>query len=292
MIRSMTGFGRCDETYEHRKLTVEMKSVNNRYLDFNIRMPKKFAFLDAKIRSVLKEYMERGKVDVFIISEEYSDEAGTLKYNRSLAEQYLASFRMIADHCGLKDDVRVTDIARAPEVLTIGEGETDEAALWKDLEPVLRKAAQSFEEARTAEGRRLRDDLLGKLCELEQLVIKVREHEPAILEAYRSRLEETLAEILKDRDMDDARIAAECVVYADRICTDEETVRLKSHVLQMKKELEGTGGIGRKLDFLAQEMNREANTTLSKAGDLITADLGIEMKTLIEKIREQIQNIE
>ncbi len=292
MIRSMTGFGRAETANEKRKLTVEMKAVNNRYLDFNIRMPKKFSFLESKIRTTLKEYMERGKVDVFITCEDYGDEAASLKYNRALAESYVSYYRQMAEEFGIKESLSVMDIARSPEVLTLGDADQNEDELWEELEAALRGAAQNFRDARELEGKRLRTDLIGKLDALDVLVDEVMQHEPEIMEAYRTKLQTTLTELLENRDIDESRIAAECVVYADKICTDEETVRLKSHIKTMKDTLMTDASIGRKLDFIAQEMNREANTTLSKAGDLITADIGIQMKTEIEKIREQIQNIE
>lgn len=292
MIRSMTGYGRAEASGEHRKLTVEIKSVNNRYLDFNIRMPRKYAFLEAKVRTVLKEYVERGKVDVFLTSEEYSEEAASLNYNEALAAEYVNCYKRIAEKFGVSNDLTASRIASAPEVLTLGEAETDEEELWKELEPILRKAAESYNEARETEGRRLYTDLNLKLTDMDGLVDRVIAHEPEIVAAYREKLQTTLSEILEDRDIDDSRIAAECVVYADKICTDEETVRLKSHIRAMKEELDKAGSIGRKLDFIAQEMNREANTTLSKAGDQLTSDIGINLKTEIEKIREQIQNIE
>ncbi len=292
MVRSMTGYGRAEAACEARKLTVEIKSVNNRYLDLNIRMPRRFNFLEARIRETLKEFALRGKVDVFISCEEYADEAGALRYNEALAGEYISCMRQMAEKFGLSGTITPADVARAPEVFSLGDPGADEDELWEMLEPVIRGAALVYNEARAAEGERLKADLLLKLKHLGSLVDEVVRHEPEIMDAYRSRLTETLTEILADRGIDESRIAAECVVYADRICTDEETVRLRSHIRQMEAELSKEGSIGRKLDFLAQEMNREANTTLSKAGDLMTADLGIEMKTDIEKIREQIQNIE
>ncbi len=292
MIRSMTGYGRAESSTEDRKLTVEMKSVNNRYLDFNIRMPRKYNFLESQVRTVLKEYVERGKVDVFITAEEYSEGAASLNYNETLAEEYIGKYKEIADKFGIPNDVTASKIASSPEVLTLGEAETDEEELWKELEPVLRAAASNFNEARETEGKRLYTDLEKKLSDMDGLVDEVIDHEPEIVKAYQEKLQETLAEILEDRDIDDSRIAAECVVYADKICTDEETVRLKSHIRAMRDELEKDGSIGRKLDFITQEMNREANTTLSKAGDILTSEIGINLKTEIEKIREQIQNIE
>ena len=292
MIRSMTGFGRAEAVSERRKITVEMKSVNNRYADFNIRMPRKLNFLEGKIRNILKDGIARGKVDIFITSEEYGDAAGSLKFNPDLAAAYIRAMRdMIREH-GLAGEVSVSDLVRAPEVFSIGDAETDGEEIWAMLEPVLTEAVRQFNDAREAEGEKLREDILGKLEDMEKVVDGIIEHEPEIMEAYRAKLLAKVSELLADSTVEESRIAAECVLYADRICTDEETVRLKSHIGQMRAELGKTGSIGRKLDFLAQEMNREANTTLSKAGDLITADCGIGLKTTIEKIREQIQNIE
>ena len=292
MICSMTGFGRAEVADETRKLTVEIKSVNNRYLDFNIRMPKSMSCLETRIRDVLKEYMTRGKVDVFITDEENAGRASSLRYNEAMASAYVRYMRQMAEKLELDPVIHVADVASAPDVFTLSEAGADAEELWKSLEPALRKAADAFRKARISEGERLKTDLLGKLTELQKLAEDVRRHEPEILTAYRERLQETLGEILADRSIDETRIAAECVVYADKICTDEECVRLLSHIRQMTEDLTGGGAIGRKLDFLAQEMNREANTTLSKAGDIVTADSGIAMKTVIEKLREQIQNIE
>lgn len=291
MIRSMTGFGRAEKISEDRCVCVEMKSVNNRYLDINIRMPKKLNSFEARIRSILSEFIIRGKVDVYITVEEYGSGAGTLKYNHVLAGEYAAYMKQMAEAYGL-GDVTVSDVASAPEVFTLTENEANESELWKDLETALREAASSYNEARGEEGARLYGDLQQKLTELEAFASEVAAHEPEILEAYRTRLLEKLSEILEDSTIEESRLAAECVLFADKISTDEETVRLKSHVKAMSDTLNQTGSIGRKLDFLAQEMNREANTTLSKAGDLLTADIGISMKTVIEKIREQIQNVE
>ena len=292
MIKSMTGYGHAEKHTETRKFSVEIKSVNNRYADINIRMPRKYIFLESRLRSVLKEYVERGKIDVFINTEEYGEAAGSLQYNEVLAGEYIAAMRTMIEKYGLSQEIRAEDVARAPEVFSIEEAELDEDELCSYLESTLREAAEHFNESRSAEGARLKEDLLKKLEELLAITEDVIAHEPEIMQAYKERLTQKLNEILEDKGIEESRIAAECVIYADKISTDEETVRLKSHIEQMRHELEKGGSVGRKLDFIAQEMNREANTTLSKAGDLLTADCGIAMKTLIETIREQIQNIE
>ncbi|MDO5702431.1 MAG: YicC/YloC family endoribonuclease, partial [Lachnospiraceae bacterium] len=287
MIRSMTGYGRAEAADEARKITAEIRAVNNRYADFNIRMPRKCIFLEQRIRSLLKERVLRGKVDVFISLEEFGDAAGSLRYNETLAGEYIEGMRSMIERFGLCTEIRAVDVARAPEVFSIGEADMDEDALWALMEPVICEAAERFNESREDEGEKLKADLTVKLDELYALTEEVIAHEPEIMAAYREKITRTLSEILEDRSIDEMKITAECALYADKICTDEETVRLKSHIVQMRAELEKDGSVGRKLDFIAQEMNREANTTLSKAGDLITADCGITMKTLIEKIREQ-----
>ena len=272
MICSMTGFGRAEAADETRKLTVEIKSVNNRYLDFNIRMPKSMSSLETRIRDVLKEYMTRGKVDVFITDEEQAGRASSLRYNEAMAAAYVRYMRQMAEKFGLDPSIRVSDVASAPDVFTLSEEGADAEELWRSLEPVIREAADAFRRSRTREGERLKDDLLGKLAELKELAEEVKRHEPEILTAYRERLEETLAGILADRSIDETRIAAECVVYADKICTDEECVRLLSHIRQMTDDLTNGGAVGRKLDFLAQEMNRYyENAPISSAEDNVKA---------------------
>ena len=292
MARSMTGFGRSEYADEKCKLSVEMKSVNNRYLDFNIRMPKKFNAFEAKIRAVLQEYMYRGKVDVFISYANYEDSASSLRYNEALADEYLSYLLKIAEKPGVSKEIRISDIARFPDVFTMEEASLDEDSVWPLLEKVLREAAEKFAKSREVEGEHLKANILEKLDDLYKGAEEVEKHEPEIIEAYRTRLLEKMHEILEDSRIDESRITQEAAIFADRISTDEESVRLKSHVTKMRAELEKAGSIGKGLDFLVQEMNRESNTMLSKAGDIITSDIAIGLKTGIEKIREQIQNIE
>ena len=292
MVKSMTGFGHAEAVSEKRKLTVEMKSVNNRYLDVNIRMPKKFSAFEAQIRNVLKEYVSRGKVDVFISEETFAEGAGEVVLNTALARQYMEACNSISSELGIDGQVKITDIARFPEVITVREPETDEDELWAEIESVVRACAEKFNAARIAEGERLRADMTAKLHQMERNVAYIEEHEPQIMADYRARLMKKLSDILEDRTIDENQLATALIIYSDKICTDEETVRLKSHIIQMIDELGKDESVGRKLDFLAQEMNRESNTILSKAGDLATSNVGIELKTEVEKIREQIQNIE
>ena len=245
-IRSMTGFGRAEYADAVYRISVEVKSVNSRFLDLNIRMPKQFNANESNIRKVLKDYVTRGKMDLFINYEAFSG----------------------------------------------GEESEDDARLCERLEPVLRQALEMFVENRTREGENLKKDLLDKLSEMEQIVGRIDVRAPEIVAAYEKKLHDKVAELLGTTGIDEDRIVEEVTIYSDKVCTDEERVRLHSHIKNMEKKLIDGGSVGRELDFLAQEMNREANTTLSKAQDLVTADDAIALKTLIEKIREQVQNIE
>ncbi|MEI3338915.1 MAG: YicC/YloC family endoribonuclease [Eubacterium sp.] len=292
MIKSMTGFGRCELSDENRKITVELKSVNHRYLDVNIKMPKKLNFFEASIRTLLKEYIQRGKVDVYISYEALSEKTVMVKYNEAIAAEYLGYLRKMAEQFQLEDDIRVSNLSRYPEVLSMEEQAPDEEELWSLLEQTIRNACEQFVETRTQEGMRLKEDLTQKLQQMRVYVDRVEKRAPQILAEYRQKLEERVQELLGDVQVDENRLSTELVIFADKICTDEETVRLKSHIQSMLDALEKEDGIGRKMDFIAQEMNREANTILSKANDLETSDIAIELKTGIEKIREQIQNIE
>lgn len=291
MIKSMTGFGRYEYQTGSKKFTVELKGVNHRYLDVNIRMPKKFNFFETAIRALLKQYALRGKVDIFITYEDNSESQAALKYNETLAAEYMRYFKQMEESFGIDNDIRVSTLAHCPEVLTMEEKPDDEDALWSGLQTALKGAFAQFVETRTTEGENLKKDILNKLSGMETLVGHVEERSPQIVEEYRKKLEDKILELL-DVPVDENRMAAEVILYADKICTDEETVRLKSHISHMRDTLEETEGIGRKLDFIAQEMNREANTILSKANDLEVSNYAIGLKTEIEKIREQIQNIE
>lgn len=291
-IKSMTGFGRSEVSDEYRKITVEMKSVNHRYLDANIKMPKKLNFFDASIRNLLKEYMQRGKVDIFITYEDTSENSVNVSYHSEIAAEYLKYLRQMSEEFGLDNDIRVSTLSRYPEIFTLDDVEIDEEGIWKLLERALREACESFVETRIKEGENLRSDLISKLDGMLEVVDFIEERSPNIIAEYRENLKNRVAEMLADSKIDESRILTEVTIFSDKICVDEELVRLRSHIETVKNTLLGGGGIGRKLDFLAQEMNREANTILSKANDLEVSNRGIELKTEIEKIREQIQNIE
>lgn len=292
MIKSMTGFGRCEIAENSRKITVEMKSVNHRYLDVNLKMPKSLNFFESAIRSELKNYITRGKVDVFISYEDLSEHTSTVRYHKEVAEEYFRYLKQMAEDFGLDNDIRVSSLSKYPDVFTMEEAGVDEEELWKEIQKAVDGAAGMFVETRMTEGEHLRDDLLEKLEGMLKLVSFISERSPQILEEYRNRLEEKVKELLGDATVDESRLLTEVTLFADKVCVDEEVVRLKSHIETTKNTLLEGGSIGRKLDFIAQEMNREANTILSKANDLEISNCAIELKTEIEKVREQIQNIE
>ena len=292
MIKSMTGFGRCEAVTDECKISVEIKAVNHRYLDLSIKMPKKFNYFEAAMRTLLKDYIQRGKVDVFITYEDYTEDQVSLKYNSTLAAEYMKNFEKMAEQFGLEDDVTVSMLSRCPEVLTMEQVPEDEEHMWAMLQEVLKGAAENCVETRLREGENLKNDLIGKLDHMLSMVDFIEERSPKILEEYRQRLGDKVRELLQNSTIDESRILTEVTVFADKICVDEETVRLRSHIEGMKKELLAGGSVGRKLDFIAQEMNRESNTILSKSNDLEISDQGILLKTEIEKVREQIQNIE
>ncbi len=292
MIKSMTGFGRCEVQEGDRKITVEMKAVNHRYLDVTIKMPKKLNFFEAAIRSELKNYIQRGKVDVFITYEDFTESNVCVKYNKELAAEYMAYLNKMAEDFSLDNDIRVSSLARFPEILTMEEQTIDEEELWQLLDKAVRGAAESFVETRIREGEHLRDDLIGKLSGMLENVDFITERSPQIVEEYRQKLTEKVRELLEDTKIDENRLLMEVTIFADKVCVDEELVRLRSHIETTKDTLIVGGSIGRKLDFIAQEMNREANTILSKSSDLEISNHAIELKTEIEKVREQIQNIE
>ncbi len=292
MMKSMTGFGRAEVMEGNRKFTVEMKSVNHRYLDINIKMPKKISFFESAVRNLLKEYIQRGKVDVFITYEDYNEDNFSLKYNEEAAREYLRYLKKMSETFGLEYDVTVSKLSRYPEIFTLEEQSVDEKELWAILEKTIRSASEQFVASRIAEGENLRKDLVEKLDGMISYVDYIETRSPEILTEYRGRLHAKVNELLADTQVDENRIATEVTIFADKICVDEETVRLRSHIEATKNALDEGGSIGRKLDFIAQEMNREANTILSKTNDLAIADTGINLKTDIEKVREQIQNIE
>lgn len=292
MIKSMTGFGRNEVSEEKRKVTVEIKSVNHRYLDINIKLPKKLSFFETAIRTELKKYMQRGKVDVFIIYEDFTESNVCVKYNKDLAAEYMGHLRQMAQDFKLDNDIRVSTLSRYPEVLTMEEQTADEEEIWKVLCSTVQGAAEKFVETRLKEGEALKNDLIAKLDGMLEHLSFIEERSPQLIDEYKDKLRERIRDLLKNTQVDEGRLLLEVTLFADKICVDEELVRLKSHIETTKQVLIEGGSIGRKLDFIAQEMNREANTILSKTNNLEISNHAIELKTEIEKVREQIQNIE
>ena len=292
MVRSMTGYGKGIAENSDARVTIEMKSVNHRYLDLNIKLPKKLNFLESTIRNKISDSVFRGKVDVYITLNEHSDACYQVTINDAIAQKYYDSISAMADKLGIDNDMKASSISRLPDVIELEEMEADEDSLKALVLEALDSCVAQFVDSRIAEGNRLETDLIAKMDEMLVLVDKLEARSPQIIEEYRARLKTKVAELLDDNHIDESRVAQEVVIYADKICIDEEMVRLKSHVSETRGVFELDKEVGRKLDFLAQELNREANTILSKSTDVEIADIGITLKTLIEKVREQIQNIE
>ncbi len=292
MIKSMTGFGRGEQINNDCKIVVEIKAVNHRFCDMNVKLPKKLNYFETDIRTCLKEYIQRGKVDVYITYEDYTKSNVCVKYNKEVASEYITYLNSMSEDFGLASDVKPSVIGRFPEVFTLEEQTMDENEIWEHLEIVLREAAEKFVESRISEGENLRQDLLSKLDEMAEIVAYIEQKSPEIVEQYKKKLIEKVDELAVNTQIDEQRIATEVTLFADKVCVDEEIVRLKSHIDSTRKILLEGGAVGRKLDFIVQEMNREANTILSKANSLEISNRGIDLKTEIEKVREQIQNIE
>ena len=294
MIKSMTGFGRCEVADGSKKYIVEIKAVNHRYLELNTKLQKGLACFDVAVRNTAKEYMERGKVDIFVSMEDDGKLSEKVRYNSDIASQYMEYLKEMADQFGLENDVRLSNLSRYPDVFTMEDENFDEDEQWKTLEKALRGALDNFVSARLEEGTNLKNDLLSKLDAMKGYVEVIEKRSPQIVEEYRKKLTERIEELLAPTAaaIDESRIITEVTIFADKVCVDEEIVRLKSHIESMRQCLQKGESCGRKLDFIAQEMNREANTTLSKANDLLLSDTAIELKAIIEKIREQVQNIE
>lgn len=292
MIKSMTGFGRSEVVNQDRKITVEMKAVNHRYCDITIKLPKKLSFFEAGIRNLLKSYIGRGKVDVYITYEDYTESNVCLKYNARLAKEYYDYLVKMGEELGIENDIRTSVLCKCPDVFTLEEQTSDDEELREMLEEAVRIAAEKFVETRIIEGENLKADLIKKLNGMLEMVDFIEERYPRIVEEYRNKLLTKVRELLQDTKVDESILLTEVTVFADKICVDEETVRLKSHIKNMINILNENENVGRKLDFIAQEMNREANTILSKVSDIDVVNKAIDLKTEIEKIREQIQNIE
>ena len=292
LIKSMTGYGRSVETRNGREFTVEVRSVNNRYLDCAVRLPRLVAFGEDAVKQAVKNTISRGKVDVYVSVRSEGGEQGTVTLNTALAEGYLAAMRQMAETFGLENDVQVSDLSRLPEVFTVDKPEVDEEALLADLMAVANEALAGYDAMRTTEGAALDHDLRSRGARILELVGQVEKQSPKTVSDYRARLEAKLREVLANTAIDESRILTEAAIFADKVAVDEETVRLRSHLNQMNAMLDAGGAVGRKLDFLLQEMNREANTIGSKCTDVAVARIVVDIKAELEKIREQVQNVE
>lgn len=292
MVKSMTGYGRATETLNKRRITVEVKSVNHRYLDCTVKTPRAYIFLDDPVKSVVSMYIGRGKADVFVSVDNSDAENVDVKINESLLRGYLDVFKKLHDEYGLKDNVSVTDIVRIPDMMNVEKQDDDIEELTADVVKVLKSALESHSEMRIKEGEKLADDILGRLKLIEDMAGQVEIRSPKRVEEYREKLEARMREVLESAMIEPQRILTEAAIFADKIAVDEETVRLRSHIAQFRDMLANGGAIGRKLDFLVQELNREVNTIGSKSNDLEMTSIVVDMKAEIEKIREQVQNIE
>ena len=292
MIKSMTGYGRAVETVNGREYTVELRSVNNRYLDCSVRLPRMLSFAEDAVKQAVKNSVSRGKVDVFISLRSEGGEEVVVNLNRGVLEGYLAAMRQMVTDYGVRDDISTSSLSRLPEVFSVEKPQVDEEQLLADLMQVVDKALAGYDAMRSAEGAALDRDLRNRKATIEALVAQVEAGNAQTVTDYRARLEAKLREVLENTSIDESRILTEAAIFADKVAVDEETVRLRSHMQQMEQMLDGGGAIGRKLDFLLQEMNREANTIGSKCTDVRLARVVVDIKAELEKIREQTQNIE
>lgn len=292
MIKSMTGYGRASHSYEGREITVEVRSVNNRYLDCTVKLPRIYSYTEDHVKQLVKETVTRGKVDVFITVVNTSGEEARISLNRPVLEGYLAAMQTVAAEYPVRDDISVTAITRLPDVFVVDKPDIDEEARAKEIYETVSEALAQYNHMRTVEGTAMEHDLLNRRSIVLNLVEKVEERSPVTVTEYRHRLETKMQEVLSAANIDESRILTEAAIFADKVAVDEETVRLRSHLDQMTSMLASGGAVGRKLDFLLQEMNRETNTIGSKCNDLEQSKTVVEIKAELEKIREQIQNIE
>ena len=292
MIKSMTGYGSAKGTVEGLNITVELKSVNNRYLDASVRLPRSFLFAEDAVKSALGKHLSRGKADVFVTVDSSAAAGMSVKVNEPLLLGYLSALRGIAERHDLPDDITAMAVSRFPDVLSVEKEEMDAERITGGILEIAERAFDDFDAMRLREGERLREDVLSRLARIDALVGKVERDSPNTVREYRARLEAKMAEVLSGAGIEESRILAEAAIFADHIAVDEETVRLRSHMGQLASMIDGGSPIGRKLDFLLQEFNREANTIGSKCQNSDIAHTVVEIKSEIEKIREQIQNIE
>ena len=292
MLRSMTGFGRCNEIIDGKDILVEIKSVNHRYFELSSRVPRAYGYIEDKLKALIQNKISRGKIDVGVTIYNTCGENEQIEVNIPVAKQYVSALREANKELGLDDDLRLSTLIRFQDAFNVRKAEEDEEQLWNNVKTVADMAVDNFIDMREKEGAKMKDDVLSRLCVIEDTVEKIERKSPIVTETYRKKLYDKLCEVLNDRKVDEQRIITEAAVFSERIAVDEETVRLKSHINQCRELLDESVPVGRKLDFLIQEFNREANTIGSKAQDLEITKMVVEIKSEIEKIREQIQNIE
>ena len=292
MIKSMTGYGSAKGTAAGLALSVELKSVNNRYLDVSVKLPRTLMFAEEPVRSAVAKHITRGKVDVFITADASQSDSVEVRVNEALLRGYISALGEVRDKFSLTDDMSLMSLCRLPEVLSTERRELDADELTSGLLAILEEALSGYDAMRGREGEKLRDDVLGRIAEIGRLTGIVEERSPQTVAEYRARLEQKLRETLEGMSVDDSRVLTECAIFADRVAVDEETVRLRSHLSQLKAMASGESPIGRKMDFLIQELNRESNTIGSKCQSADIARVVVDLKAEIEKIREQIQNVE
>ncbi len=292
MVKSMTGYGRARETLNGRDITVEVRSVNNRYLDCTVKMPRAFVFAEDAIKTAVQKSISRGKVDVFITIDSIAAESSVVAVNEPLAHSYYEALQQLKETFSLEGDITPVALAKFPDVLTVTRAEEDLESVAADLVKVLQDALSAYHAMRAVEGERLAADINGRVATIETVVGKVEQRSPQTVAEYRARLTAKMNEVLQSTTIDESRILTEAAIFADKIAVDEETVRLRSHIAQLRTMLESSEPVGRKLDFLIQEVNRECNTIGSKCNDLTIAQDVVNMKAEVEKIREQVQNIE
>lgn len=292
MVKSMTGYGRARETLNGRDITVEVRSVNNRYLDCTVKMPRSYVFAEDSIKTRVQKAISRGKVDVFVTIDTTAADVTVVTVNEALANGYYHALKQLKDTFALEGEITPVALAKFPDVLTASRAEEDLEAVAADIGQVVDQALQAYNEMRAVEGQRLAEDIAGRVATIETVVAKVEERSPQTVAEYRARLSNKMAEVLQSTTIDESRILMEAAIFADKVAVDEETVRLRSHIAQLRNMLQGSAPVGRKLDFLIQEVNRECNTIGSKCNDLTIAQDVVDMKAEVEKIREQVQNIE
>ncbi|MCH5192519.1 MAG: YicC family protein [Oscillospiraceae bacterium] len=292
MIRSMTGYGRSQQTIDGREILVEIRSVNHRYFEFSARVPRAYGYLEEKLKSFLQGKVSRGKVEVGVSIFNIEGKDASIEVNRSIAQGYVDALRSANETLGLEDDLKLSNLIRLPDIFNVIKNTEDEEVIWNDVKIAAEEALNSFVAMREAEGRKMREDIESRLESIGRMVSRVEERSPMVTEAYRQRLYNKLCEVLNDKKIDEQRILTEAAIFSEKTAVDEETVRLKSHIHQFNELLESGEAVGRKLDFLIQEFNRESNTIGSKAQDVEIIKIVVELKSEIEKIREQIQNIE